>query len=161
MTTDTTTAGTSAAAPTGEAAAATVDPAKWDALITLHARVEHDLERALKRTHNLGLSEYRALCHLSTAHDGELRMQELAARLGLNQSSVSRLVARLEADDLTRRDLCPADRRGVYTVITDAGRTRQSEAAPTYTSTLTESLNTATHTADPTLAPLLTVLLAP
>ncbi|MEU8132118.1 MarR family winged helix-turn-helix transcriptional regulator [Streptodolium elevatio] len=135
-----------------------MDPARWDELTTLHARVEHDLERALKRTHNLGLSEYRALCHLSTAHDGELRMQDLAARIGLNQSSVSRLAARLEADGLTRRDLCPADRRGVYTVITDEGRRTQSAAAPTYTEVLTASL--ATQATTPALAPLVTALLA-
>ncbi|MGW0657569.1 MarR family winged helix-turn-helix transcriptional regulator [Streptodolium elevatio] len=135
-----------------------MDPARWDELTTLHARVEHDLERALKRTHNLGLSEYRALCHLSTAHDGELRMQDLAARIGLNQSSVSRLAARLEADGLTRRDLCPADRRGVYTVITDEGRRTRSAAAPTYAEALTASL--ATQATTPALAPLVTALLS-
>ncbi|MDI2128133.1 MarR family transcriptional regulator [Yinghuangia seranimata] len=120
-----------------------MDPRKWDALITLHARVEHELGRALQRSHNLGLSEYRALCHLTVADDGELRMQELADRIGLNQSSVSRLVARLEADGLSRRDLCPKDRRGVYTVVTDEGRARHAEAAPTYRTTLDEALTKA------------------
>lgn len=135
-----------------------MDPTRWDELTTLHARVEHDLERALKRTHNLGLSEYRALCHLSTAHDGELRMQDLAARIGLNQSSVSRLAARLEADGLTRRDLCPADRRGVYTVITEEGRQALSEAAPTYAEALTTSLTS--QPATPAMTPLIKALLA-
>ncbi|MGR7001234.1 MarR family winged helix-turn-helix transcriptional regulator [Yinghuangia aomiensis] len=107
-----------------------MDPECWDRLVTLHARVENDLSRALQRAHHLGLSEYRALCHLATAADGELRMQELADRLGLNQSSVSRLVARLEADGLTRRDLCANDRRGVYSVITDTGRARRDRIRP-------------------------------
>ncbi|WTW97299.1 MarR family transcriptional regulator [Streptomycetaceae bacterium NBC_01309] len=135
-----------------------MDPSRWDELTTLHARVEHDLERALKRAHNLGLSEYRALCHLSTAHDGELRMQDLAARIGLNQSSVSRLAARLEADGLTRRDLCPADRRGVYSVITDTGRQTLATAAPTYAEALEASLTAQPTT--PALTPLVTALLA-
>lgn len=51
-------------------------------------------------------------------------MQELASQLGLNQSSVSRMVERLERGELTMRDLCPDDKRGVYTVLTAKGRAR-------------------------------------
>ena len=53
---------------------------------------------------------------------------------------MSRLVVRLEAAGLTRRDLCPDDRRGVYTVITDQGRDRLASAGPTYEATLRDSL---------------------
>ncbi|MFT3778061.1 MAG: MarR family transcriptional regulator [Ottowia sp.] len=56
------------------------------------------------------------------SQDGELRMQELAALLGLNQSSVSRMVERQERAGLTVRDLFPDDKRGVYTVLTEQGR---------------------------------------
>ncbi|TYK50496.1 MarR family winged helix-turn-helix transcriptional regulator [Actinomadura decatromicini] len=132
---------------------ATKDGLLWDGVVTLHGRVEHRLAKALQREHNIGLSEYRALCRLSRAADGELRMQELADLIGLNQSSVSRLVARLEAAGLTRRDMCPKDRRGVYTVITEEGRALQEKASPTYAETLTEALEAAA--ADPALAPVL------
>ncbi|MGI5205537.1 MarR family winged helix-turn-helix transcriptional regulator [Spirillospora sp. CA-108201] len=127
----------------------------WDGIVMLHGRVEHQLAKALQRRHGIGLSEYRALCHLSRAEDGELRMQELADLIGLNQSSVSRLVARLESAGLTRRAMCPKDRRGVYTVITDEGRTVQEKAAPTYTETLTEALDESAT--DPALARVLAV----
>lgn len=133
-----------------------MDPEEWDRLVALHARVENDLGRALQRAHNLGLSEYRALGHLAAAADGELRMQELADRIGLNQSSVSRLVARLEADGLTYRDLCANDRRGVYSVITDVGRARHRDAAPTYREALDQALRAAA--ADPALAGLVAAL---
>ncbi|NRQ39712.1 MarR family transcriptional regulator [Nonomuraea sp. NN258] len=116
------------------------DDELWVGVVRLHARVEHELAAALQR-HGLGLSEYRALCHLSTSGAGELRMQDLADLLGLNQSSVTRLVARLEKAGLTRRDLCPDDRRGVYTVITDAGRARKDEATGAYEGTLTAVLD--------------------
>ncbi|XRQ09498.1 MarR family winged helix-turn-helix transcriptional regulator [Actinomadura welshii] len=141
-----------------EATASTVtaDGEIWDGVVTLHGRVENRLAKAMQRGHGIGLSEYRALCRLSRADDGELRMQELADLIGLNQSSVSRLVARLEAAGLTRRDMCPKDRRGVYTVITDEGRALQEEAAPTYTGTLTEALDDAAT--DPALAPLIATL---
>jgi DNA-binding MarR family transcriptional regulator len=112
----------------------------WVGVVRLHARVEHALAEALQ-WHGLGLSEYRALCHLSTSSGGELRMQDLADLLGLNQSSVTRLVARLEKAGLTRRDVCAGDRRGVYSVITDAGRTRRAEAADAYEGALTAALD--------------------
>ncbi|MFD9941343.1 MarR family winged helix-turn-helix transcriptional regulator [Nonomuraea sp. NPDC059023] len=121
---------------------ATDDDDMWVGVIRLHARVEHEVAAALQK-HGLGLSEYRALCHLSTADGGSLRMQELSELLGLNQSSVTRLVGRLENSGLSRRDFCDQDRRGVYTLITDEGRARKDGAAPTYEETLTAALERA------------------
>src|SRR5437764_1482688 len=92
------------------------DEMMWSRVVTLHGRIEQELAKALQRRHGLGLSEYRALSRLAVAEDGGLRIQELADAIGLNQSSVSRLVARLEDAGLTRRDLCTSDRRGVYSV---------------------------------------------
>lgn len=126
----------------------------WSRLTALHAHVEGRLGTALQRRHGLGLSEYRALGLLAEAPKSELRMQDLAAGLGLNQSSVTRLVARLNAADFTYRDLCPDDKRGVYTVLTDAGRLRHREARGTYEETLAAALDEAA-TGTPDLAPLL------
>ncbi|MEV4218777.1 MULTISPECIES: MarR family winged helix-turn-helix transcriptional regulator [unclassified Nonomuraea] len=125
--------------------------ATWNHLLLLHARVEARLGTALQRRHGIGLSEYRALGHLAAAPDSELRMQELADKLGLNQSSVTRLVARLNAAEFTYRDLCPDDKRGVYTVITESGRVRHTEASRTYEETLSAALAEAGG-ADPGLA---------
>ncbi|XVQ11094.1 MarR family winged helix-turn-helix transcriptional regulator [Spirillospora sp. CA-255316] len=121
----------------------TTDGAIWDQVVTLHGRVESELAKTVQRRHGIGLSEYRALCRLASADGGELRMQELADLIGLNQSSVSRLVARLEASGLTRRSHCPNDRRGVYTTITEEGRAVQEKAAPTYHETLRAALDAA------------------
>ncbi|MEU5994392.1 MarR family transcriptional regulator [Spirillospora sp. NPDC047418] len=139
-----------------EKAPVTADGLLWGDVVTLHGRVEARLAKALQGRHGIGLSEYRALFRLAGADGGELRMQELADLIGLNQSSVSRLVARLETAGLTRRAMCPNDRRGVYTVITDEGRTVQRNAAPTYAETLTEALDDAAK--DPALAALLAAL---
>jgi DNA-binding MarR family transcriptional regulator len=124
------------------------DEPRWRLLVSLHARVENELGKALQRRHGLGLSEYRALSRL--ADGSSVRMQELADSLCLNQSSVSRLVARLDDAGLTLRDLCESDRRGIYTVITDNGRKRLAEAQPTYDETLSAALDKAA--ADPDLA---------
>lgn len=112
----------------------------WLNLIQLVANVESNLAAFLQTRHGLGLSEYRALEALARAPKSELRMQELATHLRLNQSSVSRLVERLERDGLTVRDLCPADKRGVYTVITKEGRARLKRAQPDYERALEDAI---------------------
>lgn len=124
--------------------AVVMDATIWDQVVTLHGMVTNRLAKEMQRRHGIGLSEYQALCRLAQVDDGELRMQELAELIGLNQSSVSRLVARLESAGLTHRDLCPKDRRGVYTVITEEGRALQGKAEPTYQQALTKALDEAT-----------------
>ncbi|WP_341668726.1 MarR family winged helix-turn-helix transcriptional regulator [Alcaligenes sp. SDU_A2] len=113
----------------------------WLKLIHVVAHVESELGKVLQARHGLGLSEYRALDILARSENSELRMQELAAYLRLNQSSVSRMVERLERAGLTVRDLCPDDKRGVYTVLTNDGRTRLDSAQPDYESALEAALN--------------------
>ncbi|GAA2042388.1 MarR family transcriptional regulator [Catenulispora yoronensis] len=133
------------------------DERLWDDVVALHARVEGDLGAELARRHGLGLSEYRALGHLAAAEKGELRMSELATAVGLNQSSVTRLATRLYDAGYAVRDLCPDDKRGIYAVITDAGRTRHAEAQRTYRRTLTTALD-AVAEESPRLASLLGAL---
>lgn len=112
----------------------------WLNLTQVVANVESALASVLQARHGIGLSEYRALEVLARSPKSELRMQELATHLRLNQSSVSRLVERLERDGLTIRDLCPADKRGVYTVLTREGRARLERAQPDYDSVLDAAL---------------------
>ncbi|WP_410876994.1 MarR family winged helix-turn-helix transcriptional regulator [Nocardia sp. A7] len=133
-----------------------MDPTSWDQVETLHGMVTQRLAKEVQRRHGIGLSEYQALCRLARADDGELRMQELAELIGLNQSSVSRLAARLESAGLTRRDLCPKDRRGVYTVITDKGRALRDQAEPTYREALADAM--AEASADARVSDLVTKL---
>lgn len=126
-----------------QAASASSDQAAWSKVLALHTYVERQLTQSLQRKHGVGLSEYRALEHLARAADGELRMQELADRIGLGQSSVTRLVGRLDTAGFVVRDLCPDDKRGVYAVITDEGRQRYVAASGTYGEVLSSALNTA------------------
>ncbi|OKL45077.1 MarR family winged helix-turn-helix transcriptional regulator [Pseudovibrio exalbescens] len=117
--------------------------AAWERLIYLIDFVENFIAKEMQRKHNIGLSEFRALKFLEVAKDSELRMQELAGLLGLNQSSVTRLVGRLENNGYTVRDLCPDDKRGIYTVLTNRGRKRLSEARNDYDSALQSALDQA------------------
>jgi len=106
---------------------------------------------AVLRRYGLGLSEYRALALLAAAPQRELRILDLADALHLNQSSVSRLVGRLEATTLVRRETCGDDRRGVFTVLTDEGAGRHERLAPAYQAALAEAVNRAGGT-DPGIA---------
>ena len=112
----------------------------WHKLIQVVAGVESSLGELLQTRHGLGLSEYRALKMLAQSPNSELRMQELAAHLRLNQSSVSRMAERLERSGLAVRDLCPDDKRGVYAVLTDKGRACVEEAQPQYERALDAAL---------------------
>lgn len=93
----------------------------WSQVAVFASAVDASLGKWLLDAYRVGLTEYRALAHLTQAPDKELRVNDLAQRVGLNQSSVTRLVSRLEAKSLTRRDICPDDGRGVYAVITEQG----------------------------------------
>ncbi|KJS57887.1 MarR family winged helix-turn-helix transcriptional regulator [Streptomyces rubellomurinus] len=134
------------------------DQAAWSRVLALHTRVERELAAALQRRHGIGLSEYRSLEHLQHSQTSELRMQDLAERVGLGQSSVTRLVGRLEAAGFAVKDLCPSDKRGVYAVITEQGRARYEAARTTYTQVLSCALNTLTT--DPELGPTVQALRA-
>lgn len=116
---------------------------KWERVKLVIDSVETQVAKNLQQTHRLGLTEYRALAELSEAKDSELRMQELAKLLGLNQSSITRLVERLEKEGYTIRDLCPKDKRGVYTVLTERGREIYLQSKQNYEAYINTALDEA------------------
>src|SRR5258708_5428810 len=77
----------------------------WRLVPTPVRRAGDGLEAPLQRGHGLGLAAHRALPHRDAAERSELPMQGLADRAGLNQTSVTRLAARLEKAGFTCRDL--------------------------------------------------------
>jgi len=113
----------------------------WQQMRNIFESVEGQVAKDLHRKHGIGLSEYRALQLLSEAPNSELRMQELANQLSLNQSSVTRLVERMERNDYTVRDVCPNDKRGVYAVLTNHGRQIQTEVNNEYDNYLKSALD--------------------
>ncbi|MEV0662916.1 MarR family winged helix-turn-helix transcriptional regulator [Actinomadura luteofluorescens] len=132
----------------------------WSALSLLHGRIESRVERALQAEHRLSAREYSLLDVLSRQHDGEgghLQMRQVADSVVLSQSATTRLVTRLEDRGLLSRYLCPTDRRGIYTDVTDAGLRLLEEARPTHNTALREALDQAAT--EPALAPLVHAVL--
>lgn len=117
--------------------------ASWEQVTAIIAAVDTTLGKWLVDNYNIGLTDYRAMLHLSRASNRELRITELANRVGLTQSSVTRLVGRMETKGLAFRDNCPDDGRGVFAVITDAGLKVVAEIREPYESKICELLGDA------------------
>jgi len=101
----------------------------WRAFLRSHATVSRSLERALESS-DLTLAGYGVLVVLSAAPEERLRLHELAERIGLTKSGLSRLVDRLEARGFIERHACELDKRGQFAVVTAAGRRAFRRAAP-------------------------------
>lgn len=112
----------------------------WRLLAVLHARIEAQLERVLQSDHQLSVSEYGVLELLSRQQDHHLRMNQLATAMALSQSATTRLVTRLEDRGLLARYLCPTDRRGIYSEVTQPGFALLEQARPAHNSTLQAAL---------------------
>jgi MarR family 2-MHQ and catechol resistance regulon transcriptional repressor len=82
--------------------------------------------------------DFEVLIRLARSPDCELRMTDLAAQTGLSTSGITRVVDRLERDGLAQRRACPTDRRGSFTVITEAGHDRLAAVVPGHVALIEE-----------------------
>jgi DNA-binding MarR family transcriptional regulator len=113
---------------------------EWRELSARHARVTAALERELQRRHGLTVSEFEVLQRLAENDENGCRLQELVDNSTISQSALSRLIGRLADEGLVERRTCTNDRRGIFAIITVAGRERLEEAAPTQTDVLSRTL---------------------
>lgn len=98
----------------------------WESLFRAQVAVMRRLQSgpAFK---SLAVNEYDVLFTLSRCPSGWLRLNELNDNVLLSQSSLSRLVERLEKRGLVERMPAPQDGRGVLLRLTDAGRELQKQ----------------------------------
>ncbi|HEX9634656.1 MAG TPA: MarR family transcriptional regulator [Candidatus Limnocylindria bacterium] len=104
----------------------------WRTFLYAHAQVRRQLERELQAEQAMGLGEYEVLLTLAYSDARRMRMSDLADRLALSRSGATRLVDRLEADELVERVSCETDRRGQWAHLTRAGLDRLRTASPTH-----------------------------
>ena len=100
----------------------------WGQLLRGHAATARLLTAELQE-HGLTINDYEALLLLSRAEGGRLKRVELAQRLVLTPSGVTRLLEGLEGAGLVERASCPADLRIVYAQLTEPGRERLAAAS--------------------------------
>ena len=106
--------------------------AAWRGFLRVHAALVRELDAELQAEHGVSLTAYEVLIMLEGAPEGRLRMFELSDAVLLSLSGVTRLVDRMVRDGLVTRQRCPSDRRGAFTVLSDAGRAKLAEARPTH-----------------------------
>lgn len=105
----------------------------WRLFITAQARLLELIDHDLKAAGKVPLHWYDVLIELYEAPDRRLRMHELAERVVLSRSGLTRLVDRLEKEQLLTREIDTNDRRGFYTLITEKGIDALRQAWPVYT----------------------------
>ncbi len=110
----------------------------WRGLLRAHASLAKRLEGRLEREHGLPLSSYEVLQHLMDAPGGRMRMCDLAEQVQLSRSGLTRLVDRLEREELIGRCSCEHDARGAYACLTDGGRERLCAARGTHRAVVRE-----------------------
>jgi len=104
----------------------------WAALLQVHAALVPRLDRALQQAAGLPLSWYDVLLELAAVPGGRLTMGELAQRVVLSRTRVSRIVDELVAAGLVCREDNPDDGRSAFAVLTADGLARYRAAAPHY-----------------------------
>jgi DNA-binding MarR family transcriptional regulator len=110
--------------------------AAWAALLRAHAAAVRAIESDLSAHQLVPLVWYDVLLELNAAPNRRLRMRELAARVTLSRTRVSRVVDELERSGLVEREPDPDDGRACFASITAEGRTELRRTAPHYLSAI-------------------------
>jgi DNA-binding MarR family transcriptional regulator len=87
-----------------------------------HATVTRRLDRVLSGLHGLSFADFLILHHLARAPGARLKRIDLAERLGLTASGVTRSLLPLEKLGLVSREPDPRDARVGYATLSDSGR---------------------------------------
>ena len=100
-------------------------------LLRAHARIEEWFSGKLGAVHGLSLKETLLLMHLARAERERLARVDLAKRLNVSPSTVTRMAAPLEKLGLIGREPDARDARLAYVTLTPAGRTLVEHATAT------------------------------
>lgn len=104
----------------------------WRAYIMGTELLQHQLDHELREAHDISFSEYEILVRLSETEGGRMRMALLADAMSHSRSRVTHTITRMERAGLVHRQPCEDDGRGVEAVMTEGGRRKLVEAAPTH-----------------------------
>jgi len=104
----------------------------WVALLRAHATSIRRFNAELVGEHGLTLNDYEVLLHLSHAEGRRLRRVDLAERVLLTPSGITRLLEGLERYGYVERASCAADARVTYAQLTEDGEAKLREAAKTH-----------------------------
>lgn len=101
----------------------------WRGVLEVYGDLIAELGRLLQARHGLSVTEFDVLINLGPTEP--CRHRELAGRVVLSGSALTRLVDRLIGRGYLTRSPAHGDDRGVLIALTDAGRAVRREAART------------------------------
>ena len=104
----------------------------WVALLRAHATSTRRFNAELVAEHGLTLNDYEVLLHLSHAEGQRLRRVDLAERVLLTPSGITRLLEGLEQCGYVERASCASDARVTYAQLTETGNAKLRAAAKTH-----------------------------
>lgn len=112
--------------------------AAWRAFLRAHSTMLRRIARDLDAAGLPPLTWYDVLAALRDAPEGRLRQTELAERVLLSHSGLSRLLDRIERNGLVRRVACPGDRRSFHIELTEEGEKMLQRMWPVYAQGIAE-----------------------
>ena len=106
--------------------------ATWRAFLRAHSSMLRRISADLEEADLPPLPWYDVLAALRDAPEQRLRQVELAERVLLSHSGMSRLLDRVEKAGLVERVTCPGDRRSFHVELTGEGEAMLAEMWPVY-----------------------------
>jgi DNA-binding MarR family transcriptional regulator len=110
----------------------------WAQLLRAHSALTRRFSSELLTMHGLTLNGYEVMLHLAHAPDSRLRRIDLAERVLLTASGITRLLDGLERAGYVSRGTSQEDGRVSYAVLTDEGYEKLRSAAPTHVGSIRE-----------------------
>ena len=104
----------------------------WVSFLRSHAAVTRELSAQLQRDHGLTINDYEVLLHLRDADNCMLRRVDLADRVLLTASGITRLLDGLERQGFVDKVNCETDARVTYARLTDEGHRKLADASRTH-----------------------------
>ena len=110
----------------------------WRLFLTTQVKLLDRLEARFAQAGLPPMEWYDVLLTLKEAPEYRVRLSDLADRVLLSRSNLTRLLDRLENADLLHREPCPSDRRGTFAVLTEAGLSMQQKMWIVYAEGISE-----------------------
>ena len=120
----------------------------WRGFLRLHRTITDELNRRLLQEHDLPLLHYGVLITLITVPERRMRMTDVAERVLVSPSGMTRAVAKLAGDGLVERTQDANDRRSFLVTLTPRGVRRLRKAQETHHACVRELLFSGLGTKD-------------
>jgi DNA-binding MarR family transcriptional regulator len=104
----------------------------WVSFLRAHSAITRQLNADLLNAHGLTLNDYEVLLLLSRADDRRMRRVDLAQKVVLTASGITRLLDGLERAGYVEKDSCSTDARVSYAKLTPTGHKKLRAAAATH-----------------------------